>query len=68
MNSQLLDRLIKEKGMTKADVYNHLNISRTAYYRKCNGISEFTLTEIKGIIKLLNIENPDAIFFAEKVS
>ena len=68
MDSQLLDQIIKSKGLTKADVYNHLKISRTAYYRKCNGISEFTLAEIKGIMKLLSIDNPDAIFFADKVS
>lgn len=45
-----------------------LGISRSAFYRKCNGISEFTQGEIQKIVDFLNLETPMGIFFAEKVS
>lgn len=47
-----------------------LGISRSAFYRKCNGITEFTLREIQIIIEYLSLESheADAIFFNSKVS
>ena len=44
-----------------------LGISRSAFYRKCNGITEFTLKEIKIIVDFLELESPE-IFFSNKVS
>ena len=43
-------------------------MSRSAFYRKCNGISEFTQGEIQHIVDILDLESPMGIFFAEKVS
>lgn len=45
-----------------------LGISRSAFYRKCNGISEFTQGEIQKIVDILELASPMGIFFAEKVS
>lgn len=59
--------------MTKRNVSiqqmcSKLNMSRSAFYRKCNGISEFTQGEIQSIVDILNLDSPMGIFFAEKVS
>jgi len=45
-----------------------LNMSRSAFYRKCNGVSEFTQSEIQKIVDILQLASPMGIFFAEKVS
>lgn len=45
-----------------------LGMSRSAFYRKCNGISEFTQSEIQQIVDILDLESPVGIFFAAKVS
>lgn len=59
--------------MNKRDVsiqkmLNHLGMSRSAFYRKCNGISEFTQGEIQKIVDFLELDSPMGIFFAERVS
>ena len=43
-------------------------MSRSAFYRKCNGKSEFTLEEMKKIMAILGEEDPREIFFNQKVS
>lgn len=58
----------KKKGVTVAALCKYLGISRSAYYRKLNGTSEFTQGEIQMIIDLLELESPMGIFFAQKVS
>ena len=68
MNKALLEYRMSEKGKTIVDMCEMLNISRSAFYRKCTGKSEFTLGEIKKIVEYLNLESPMEIFFAEKVS
>lgn len=45
-----------------------LGISRSAFYRKCNEISEFTQGEIQKIVDFLDLESPVGIFFKSKVS
>lgn len=68
MNVLLLDYEIKRKGYTKESLAEAIGISRTAFYRKCSGKSDFTLGEIKAIAKELDLHNVDDIFFAEEVS
>lgn len=68
MNKALLEYTMRVKGKTIADMCEMLNISRSAYYRKCNGKSEFTISEIKKIIEFLNLDSPMEIFFAKEVS
>lgn len=70
MNKNRLEFEMKERGISVGRLCAEIGISRSAYYRKCNGKSEFTLAEIKAIIKLLNLEEKIAadIFFSEKVS
>ena len=64
MNKALLEYKMSEKGKCIADMCNMLNISRSAFYRKCNGKSEFTMSEIKKIVDFLKLDSPVEIFFA----
>ena len=71
MNKLKLEYEMKMKGITAAEMCNALQISRSAFYRKCNGKTEFTRMEIEEIIEILGIDKVEAlegIFFDEKVS
>jgi len=54
---------MKVRNVSAKDLCDHLGISTTAFSRKCNGKSEFTLKEMKGILDYLNIDSPMGIFF-----
>lgn len=68
MDKALLEYEMKKNNLTAEDMCKQLDMSRSAFYRKCNGISEFTLGEIKMIVNILHLESPMAIFFANEVS
>lgn len=68
MDKARLEYEMKKKAVSAADMCEKLGISRSAFYRKCNGISEFTLSEIQKIIDILDLETPMEIFFPSKVS
>ena len=68
MNKIELEYAMKKKGVTIADMCSVLGCSRSAFYRKCNGISEFTQSEIQIIIDYLALESPMGIFFDNQVS
>lgn len=68
MNKDLLEYEMKKKKVSIADMCAKLGISKSAFYRKCNGKSEFTQSEIQRIVDLLNLETPMGIFFEAKVS
>ena len=68
MNKALLIYWMNQRGKTIADMCATLGISRSAFYRKCNGISEFTLSEIQKIIDCLSLDSPVEIFFTSRVS
>jgi ACT domain-containing protein len=54
---------MKVNGKSISDMCEMLGISRSAFYRKCNGKSEFTQSEIQKIVIYLNLESPVDIFF-----
>ena len=64
MNKTLLEEKMKEKGKSISDMCLMLGISRSAFYRKRNGISEFTQNEIRKIVDFLELDSPMDIFFA----
>ena len=64
MNKALLEYKMGENGKSISDMCSMLNISRSAFYRKCNGKSEFTMSEIKKIVDFLKLDSPVDIFFA----
>lgn len=68
MDKIKLEFEMKSRGVTVGKLCEEIGISRSAFYRKCNGISEFTITEIQDIVDYLGLESPMGIFFAEKVS
>jgi ACT domain-containing protein len=68
MNKALLEYEMKRHKVSIAAMCEKLGMSRSAFYRKCNGISEFTQSEIQLIVDLLDLESPMGIFFESKVS
>ena len=68
MNKARLEYEMNLRGVTRSDLCKVLGISRSAFYRKCNGISEFTQGEIQKIVDCLNLETPVGIFFDSRVS
>lgn len=68
MDKFKLEYEMKSKGITTEMLCAELNISRSSFYRKCKGISEFTLGEIQIIVKYLGLDSPMGIFFPNKVS
>lgn len=68
MDKALLEYKMKKKKMSIADMCDKLGISRSAFYRKCTGRSEFTQSEIQVIVDCLGLESPMDIFFNPKVS
>lgn len=68
MDSARLEYEMKKKKISISQMCDMLNISRSAFYRKCHGLSEFTLSEIQNIIEILDLETPVGIFFTAKVS
>ena len=68
MDKYRLEYEMKKREINQEKLCKERNMSRSAFYRKCNGLSEFTQSEIQAIIDVLGIESPMGIFFAEKVS
>ena len=68
MNKELLSYEMKKKKVSIGEMCKVLNISRSAFYRKCNGISEFTQSEIGTIVNHLKLASPVEIFFNNTVS
>ena len=68
MDKYRLEYEMKSRGITIEKLCAALDMSRSAFYRKCNGISEFTQSEIQKIVDYIGLDSPMGIFFAEKVS
>lgn len=64
MDKEKLNYEMRRKGVSISDMCEYLGLSRSAFYRKSNGISDFTLTEIQQIVEKLGLESPVEIFFA----
>ena len=65
-----LKQLIRDRGVTITYIAEKAGISRETFYNRCNGIGEFTVSEITGIANALRLTNKerDAIFFAKNVN
>ena len=68
MDKELLLYEMNKRNITIKMMCEKLGISRSAFYRKCNGITEFTQSEIQTIVDSLCLESPVGIFFKSKVS
>lgn len=63
-----LEYEMRSRGITNERLCRDLNMSRSAFYRKCNGLSQFTQSEIQRIVDYIGLDSPMGIFFTEKVS
>lgn len=68
MDSLRLEYERKKAGLSVQELCDAVGLSRSAYYRKLKGDSEFTQGEIEGICNTLSLDSPMGIFFAIKVS
>lgn len=70
-NTAQLKRLIKESGLKLTFIAAKLGISRTALYKKIEGLVPFTGPEIKVMCDLLHLKTwakIQPVFFADNVS
>ena len=65
MDKALLQYEMSKNGVTIGELCKKIKMSRSAFYRKCNGKSDFTQSEIQEIVDLLHLESPVAIFFVK---
>ena len=68
MDKFKLECEMKSRGITIEKMCKDIHMSRSAFYRKCNGITQFTQGEIQSIVDYIGLESPMGIFFTEKVS
>lgn len=68
MDKFKLEYEMKSRGITIEKMCKDIHMSRSAFYRKCNGITQFTQGEIQSIVDYIGLESPMGIFFTEKVS
>ena len=70
MNENKLKARIVLQGKTIDELCNGLKISRSAWFRKVSGSSEFTQSEISKLRTMLDLDDSQTIdiFFEEKVS
>ena len=68
MDKARLEYEMMKHNISKSDMCAMLGISRSAFYRKCNGESEFTQSEIQKMVDILDLKSPKGMFFTEKVS
>lgn len=68
-DSKLLKKEIEKSGLKLTYIAGVLDLSRAGLYKKINGITEFTASEIALLQKILKLsdESRDEIFFAQKV-
>ena len=65
MDKALLQYEMRKNEISIGELCEKIGMSRSAFYRKCNGKSDFTQSEIQSIVDLLQLESPMAIFFAK---
>lgn len=70
MNTPALKARMILMGKTISEMCAELGISRTAWFRKISGMSQFTQSEIRILRRELELDDHETalIFFNEKVS
>ena len=64
LNKHLLRYEMALKGISTDTMAHEIGIDRSTFCRKCNGQLDFKLSEIQTIIRVLDLHDPAAIFFA----
>lgn len=68
MNRWKIEIEIKKHGYTITTFAKKVNIERSTLWRKLNGITEFTVGEVRAICDALSIDDPREYFFEEMVA
>lgn len=70
MNLKLLANVIKSSGMKYEYIASEIGIDRVTLYNKCQGNSEFKVSEINSISEILNLSVAEKmnIFFNDKLN
>lgn len=68
MNKALLRYTMDTQNVSVEELCAYIGISKSAFYKKINGKSEFTRGEIEKICRRLALASPVDVFFADKVS
>lgn len=68
MDIDLLKYKIKKAGLSLDEFCEKIGISKPVFYGRCAGRTDFTLSEIKKIMKVLGLQTPMQIFFADNVT
>ena len=68
MNKCRLEYEMNKRGISKGEMCEKIGMSRSAFYRKCTGKSQFTQGEIQKILNILELSSPLGIFFFFLVS
>jgi DNA invertase Pin-like site-specific DNA recombinase len=55
-------------GKTYQEIAKELGVDQSTLYRKINADGNFTRSEINALIDILDIENPQDIFFAQELA
>jgi len=55
-------------GISTKELAKRLGIDESTLYRKIQNDGSFTRSEINQMIEILGIENPNEIFFAERLA
>lgn len=63
MHSNLLRAALAQQGMTQGKLAELVGISPNSLSRKRNGKRQFTLGEVEAISRVLELQNPAAVFF-----
>ena len=63
MDKLELEIAMKRKGINAVSLAKIIGISLSTLYKKMNGNSEFTRSEIQRIVEALGLESPMGIFF-----
>ena len=58
MDKFRLEYEMKSKGIMIEVLCKEIGISRSTFYRKCNGLSNFTQNEIQEIVDFLGLKSP----------
>lgn len=62
-----LEAILNSKGITKKQLGILLGISEKSVNNKINGITDFTYTEFKKVMTLLNEFNADYVFATARI-
>lgn len=56
---EMLKKCIEQSGMTMTAISEKSGINRVTLYNRLNGVGEFTVSEVVGLVEALHLKKPD---------